>query len=98
MNIALFQAQRNNEDVEAIKPLFSVNVEHRVSTVLTACLQMSYKHKCIDISTASFDSNSAFSLFQGAWSGPWVSSEVFAAVVGIVLYYLAYSTKSSIQA
>lgn len=27
----LLQAQRNNEDVEAIKPLFSVNVEHRVS-------------------------------------------------------------------
>ncbi|XP_026776742.1 translocon-associated protein subunit delta [Pangasianodon hypophthalmus] len=59
----LRKAQRNNEDVEAIKPLFSVNVEHR-----------------------------------GAWSGPWVSSEVLAAVIGIVLYYLAYSTKSSIQA
>lgn len=26
-----FQAQRNNEDVDAIKPLFSVNVDHRVS-------------------------------------------------------------------
>lgn len=26
-----FQAQRNNEDVDSIKPLFSVNVDHRVS-------------------------------------------------------------------
>ncbi|XP_060792898.1 translocon-associated protein subunit delta [Neoarius graeffei] len=60
---ALRKAQRNNEDLEAIKPLFSVNVEHR-----------------------------------GAWSGHWVSSEVLAAVIGIILYYLAYSTKSSIQA
>ncbi|XP_053500313.1 translocon-associated protein subunit delta [Ictalurus furcatus] len=59
----LRKAQRNNEDVEAIKPLFSVNVEHR-----------------------------------GAWNGPWVSSEILAAVIGIVLYYFAYSTKSSIQA
>ncbi|KAI5095880.1 translocon-associated protein subunit delta precursor, partial [Silurus meridionalis] len=59
----LRKAQRNNEDVEGIKPLFSVNVDHR-----------------------------------GAWSGPWVSSEVLAAVVGIVLYYFAYITKSSIQA
>lgn len=32
-HFVLFQAQRNNEDVEAIKPLFSVNVEHRVSNV-----------------------------------------------------------------
>ncbi|XP_026882746.1 translocon-associated protein subunit delta [Electrophorus electricus] len=60
---ALRKAQRNNEDVEAIKPLFSVNVDHR-----------------------------------GAWSGPWVSTEVLAAAVGIILYYLAYSTKGSIQA
>ncbi|KAI4888911.1 hypothetical protein NFI96_028869 [Prochilodus magdalenae] len=60
---ALRKAQRNDEDVEAIKPLFTVNVDHR-----------------------------------GAWSGPWVSTEVLAAVIGIILYYLAYSTKSSIQA
>ncbi|XP_072552409.1 translocon-associated protein subunit delta isoform X3 [Salminus brasiliensis] len=59
----LRKAQRNNEDVEAIKPLFTVNVDHR-----------------------------------GAWSGPWVSTEVLAAVIGIALYYLAYSSKSSIQA
>ncbi|KTG33798.1 hypothetical protein cypCar_00015523 [Cyprinus carpio] len=57
------QAQRNNEDVDAIKPLFSVNVDHR-----------------------------------GAWSGPWVSTEVLAALIGILVYYLAYSTKSAIQA
>lgn len=36
--------------------------------------------------------------FQGAWSGPWVSTEVLAALIGIVVYYLAYSTKSAIQA
>ncbi|CAM4680598.1 unnamed protein product [Leuciscus chuanchicus] len=59
----LRKAQRNNEDVDAIKPLFSVNVDHR-----------------------------------GAWSGPWVSTEVLAALIGIMVYYLAYSTKSAIQA
>ncbi|XP_062871357.1 translocon-associated protein subunit delta [Trichomycterus rosablanca] len=59
----LRKAQRNNEDVESIKPLFSVAVEHR-----------------------------------GAWSGPWVSSEILAVVIGIVLFYVAFSTKSSIQA
>ncbi|XP_051516792.1 translocon-associated protein subunit delta-like isoform X2 [Myxocyprinus asiaticus] len=58
----LRKAQRNNEDVDAIKPLFSVNVDHR-----------------------------------GAWSGPWVSTEVLAALIGIAVYYLAYSTKSAIQ-
>lgn len=26
----MFQAQRNNEDVDTIKPLFSVDVDHRV--------------------------------------------------------------------
>ncbi|KAI2649835.1 Translocon-associated protein subunit delta [Labeo rohita] len=36
--------------------------------------------------------------YQGAWSGPWVSTEVLAALIGIVVYYLAYSTKSAIQA
>ncbi|XP_031421541.1 translocon-associated protein subunit delta [Clupea harengus] len=60
---ALRKAQRNNEDVASIKPLFSVNVDHR-----------------------------------GAWNGPWVSTEILAAVMGILVYYLAYSTKSSIQA
>ncbi|XP_030624868.1 translocon-associated protein subunit delta [Chanos chanos] len=60
---ALRKAQRNSEDVNSIKPLFVVNVDHR-----------------------------------GAWNGPWVSSEVLAALIGIVVYYLAFSTKSAIQA
>ncbi|XP_074387259.1 translocon-associated protein subunit delta-like [Zonotrichia albicollis] len=60
---ALRKAQRNNEDVSRIRPLFTVSVEHR-----------------------------------GAWSGPWVSTEVVAAAVGLLVYYLAFSTKSSIQA
>ncbi|KAM8793718.1 translocon-associated protein subunit delta [Eudromia elegans] len=60
---ALRKAQRSNEDVSRIRPLFTVNVEHR-----------------------------------GAWRGPWVSTEVVAAAVGLVLYYLALSTKSGIQA
>uniref|UniRef100_A0A8C7KAA0 Translocon-associated protein subunit delta n=1 Tax=Oncorhynchus kisutch TaxID=8019 RepID=A0A8C7KAA0_ONCKI len=56
-------AQRNNEDVESIQPLFSVNVDHR-----------------------------------GAWNGPWVPTEVMAALIGILVYYLAFSAKSTIQA
>lgn len=60
---SLRKAQRNNEDVDAIQPLFSVNVDHR-----------------------------------GAWNGPWVSTEVLAAVIGILVYYLAFSAKSTIQA
>lgn len=60
---ALRKAQRNNEEVGAIKPLFVVNVDHR-----------------------------------GAWNGPWVSTEVVAAVIGIIVYYLAFSTKNTIQA
>ncbi|XP_075435630.1 translocon-associated protein subunit delta-like [Ascaphus truei] len=59
----LRKAQRNNEDLSAIKPLFTVNVDHR-----------------------------------GAWNGPWVSTEVQAALIGILVYYTAYSAKSSIQA
>ncbi|XP_075434487.1 translocon-associated protein subunit delta-like [Ascaphus truei] len=59
----LRKAQRNNEDLSAIKPLFTVNVDHR-----------------------------------GAWNGPWVSTEVLAALIGILVYYTAYSAKSSIQA
>ena len=31
-----FQAQRNNEDVAAIQPLFSVNVDHRVSCLYSS--------------------------------------------------------------
>ncbi|XP_077407174.1 translocon-associated protein subunit delta [Vanacampus margaritifer] len=60
---ALRKAQRNNEDVNAIQPLFSVNVDHR-----------------------------------GVWSGPWVATEVVAALMGILLYYVAFSAKNTIQA
>ncbi|KAI1892205.1 hypothetical protein AGOR_G00130920 [Albula goreensis] len=35
---------------------------------------------------------------RGAWSGPWVSTEVLAAAIGILVYYLAFSAKSTIQA
>ncbi|XP_060231032.1 translocon-associated protein subunit delta isoform X2 [Meriones unguiculatus] len=59
----LRKAQRNNEDVSIISPLFTVNVDHR-----------------------------------GTWNGPWVSTEVLAAAIGIVVYYLAFSAKSHIQA
>ncbi|CAJ0959025.1 unnamed protein product [Ranitomeya imitator] len=59
----LRKAQRNNEDISAIKPLFTVNVDHR-----------------------------------GAWNGPWVSTEVLAGLIGILLYYTAYTAKSNIQA
>ncbi|XP_038604005.1 translocon-associated protein subunit delta [Tachyglossus aculeatus] len=59
----LRKAQRNNEDISDIKPLFTVNVDHR-----------------------------------GAWNGPWVSTEVLAAVIGLMVYYMAFSAKSNIQA
>uniref|UniRef100_A0A8D2DH76 Translocon-associated protein subunit delta n=1 Tax=Sciurus vulgaris TaxID=55149 RepID=A0A8D2DH76_SCIVU len=59
----LRKAQRNNEDISIIPPLFTVSVDHR-----------------------------------GAWNGPWVSTEVLAAVIGLVIYYLAFSAKSHIQA
>ncbi|XP_048381970.1 translocon-associated protein subunit delta [Stegostoma tigrinum] len=35
---------------------------------------------------------------RGAWSGPWVATEVVAAVIGLLVYYLAFSAKSAIQA
>ncbi|KAL0588385.1 Translocon-associated protein subunit delta [Plecturocebus cupreus] len=57
------QAQRNNEDVSIISPLFTVSVDHR-----------------------------------GTWNGPWVSTEVLAAAIGLVIYYLAFSAKTHIQA
>ncbi|KAK1898089.1 Translocon-associated protein subunit delta [Dissostichus eleginoides] len=60
---SLRKAQRNNEDVNAIQPLFSVNIDHR-----------------------------------GAWNGPWVATEVVAALMGILVYYLAFTAKSTIQA
>ncbi|XP_053328466.1 translocon-associated protein subunit delta [Spea bombifrons] len=59
----LRKAQRNNEDISAIKPLFTVDVDHR-----------------------------------GAWNGPWVSTEVLAGLIGILVYYTAYTAKSNIQA
>ncbi|XP_006010216.1 translocon-associated protein subunit delta [Latimeria chalumnae] len=59
----LRKAQRNNEDILSIKPLFTVKVDHR-----------------------------------GAWNGPWVSTEVLAAVVGLLVYYMAFSAKGNIQA
>ncbi|NXD46893.1 SSRD protein, partial [Copsychus sechellarum] len=45
-----------------------------------------------------FDEESYSALRKGAWNGPWVSTEVVAAAIGLVVYYLAFSTKSSIQA
>ncbi|XP_034507386.1 translocon-associated protein subunit delta [Ambystoma mexicanum] len=59
----LRKAQRNHEDLSSIKPLFSVNVDHR-----------------------------------GAWNGPWVATEVIAALIGLLVYYTAYCAKSNIQA
>lgn len=35
---------------------------------------------------------------KGAWSGPWVSTEVVAALIGILVYYLAFTAKNTIQA
>jgi translocon-associated protein subunit delta len=35
---------------------------------------------------------------RGTWNGPWVSTEVLAAAIGLVIYYLAFSAKSHIQA
>ena len=37
-------------------------------------------------------------ILQGTWNGPWVSTEVLAAVIGLVIYYLAFNAKSHIQA
>ena len=45
-----------------------------------------------------FDEESYSLLRKGTWNGPWVSTEVLAAVIGIVIYYLAFSAKSHIQA
>uniref|UniRef100_A0AAQ4P631 Translocon-associated protein subunit delta n=1 Tax=Gasterosteus aculeatus aculeatus TaxID=481459 RepID=A0AAQ4P631_GASAC len=60
---ALRKAQRNNEDVNSIEPLFSVNIDHR-----------------------------------GVWNGPWVATEVVAALMGILVYYMAFTAKNTIQA
>ncbi|XP_034983610.2 translocon-associated protein subunit delta-like [Zootoca vivipara] len=35
---------------------------------------------------------------RGAWSEPWVSTEVLAAFIGLLVYYMAFSAKSNIQA
>jgi len=37
-----FQAQRNNEDVNVIQPLFSVNIDHRVSLEKLVYAQLYY--------------------------------------------------------
>ncbi|XP_021079162.1 translocon-associated protein subunit delta isoform X3 [Mesocricetus auratus] len=45
-----------------------------------------------------FDEESYSLLRKGTWNGPWVSTEVLAAIIGIVIYYLAFNAKSHIQA
>uniref|UniRef100_A0A6I8S3Y0 Translocon-associated protein subunit delta n=1 Tax=Xenopus tropicalis TaxID=8364 RepID=A0A6I8S3Y0_XENTR len=45
-----------------------------------------------------FDEESYSLLRKGAWNGPWVSTEVLAGLIGILVYYTAYTAKSSIQA
>ncbi|XP_038237374.1 translocon-associated protein subunit delta isoform X2 [Dermochelys coriacea] len=45
-----------------------------------------------------FDEESYSALRKGAWSGPWVSTEVLAAAIGLFVYYLALSAKGTIQA
>ncbi|XP_045434646.1 translocon-associated protein subunit delta isoform X2 [Pipistrellus kuhlii] len=72
----LRKAQRNNEDISSIAPLFTVSVDHRVSGLKRL----------------------AWAWETGTWNGPWVSTEVLAAVIGIVIYYLAFNAKSHIQA
>ncbi|GCC42909.1 hypothetical protein chiPu_0027156, partial [Chiloscyllium punctatum] len=59
---ALRKAQRSQENLSTIPPLFTVTVDHR-----------------------------------GAWSGPWVATEVVAAAIGLLVYYMAFSAKSTIQ-
>ncbi|XP_072421711.1 LOW QUALITY PROTEIN: translocon-associated protein subunit delta [Chiloscyllium punctatum] len=59
---ALRKAQRSQENLLTITPLFTVTVDHR-----------------------------------GAWSGPWVATEVVAAAIGLLVYYVAFSAKSTIQ-
>lgn len=46
--LLVFQAQRNNEDVDAIQPLFSVNVDHRVSC-LSSLQEVIRKSNCTDL-------------------------------------------------
>ncbi|OCT67320.1 signal sequence receptor, delta L homeolog isoform X2 [Xenopus laevis] len=45
-----------------------------------------------------FDEESYSLLRKGAWNGPWVSTDVLAALIGILVYYTAYTAKSNIQA
>uniref|UniRef100_UPI00398F0AA6 translocon-associated protein subunit delta-like n=1 Tax=Pristiophorus japonicus TaxID=55135 RepID=UPI00398F0AA6 len=35
---------------------------------------------------------------RGAWNGPWVATEVVTVAIGLLVYYLAFSAKSNIQA
>lgn len=113
------QAQRNNEDVSIIPPLFTVSVDHRVSgrkrlagaqgkwgtqqvSALfggTLCLCAPGGQLWLAGPPRPFlPSWLWFPFLQGTWNGPWVSTEVLAAVIGLVTYYLAFSAKSHIQA
>lgn len=46
--VTSYQAQRNNEDVNAIEPLFSVNIDHRVSHLYTLRFEYS-RHNSTDL-------------------------------------------------
>ena len=125
-NISL-QAQRNNEDISIIPPLFTVSVDHRVSVLKRpAGLRGSREHatslalfegwgragrgsvclRALEGRWPGLAGSSPFSplrwlwspFLQGTWNGPWVSTEVLAAAIGLVIYYLAFSAKSHIQA
>lgn len=99
------QAQRNNEDISIITPLFTVSVDHRVSGLK----RLAWAWEIASTQQASYFGGGGqgpippLSLLcspflQGTWNGPWVSTEVLAAVIGIVIYYLAFNAKSHIQA
>uniref|UniRef100_A0A2K6TI62 Translocon-associated protein subunit delta n=1 Tax=Saimiri boliviensis boliviensis TaxID=39432 RepID=A0A2K6TI62_SAIBB len=45
-----------------------------------------------------FDEESFSVDHRGTWNRPWVSTEVLAAAIGLVIYYLAFSVKTHIQA
>ncbi|XP_055958549.1 translocon-associated protein subunit delta-like [Patella vulgata] len=58
---ALKKARRNNEDVSAITPLFTITISH-----------------------------------GGVWQGTYIQSEFVAACVAILVWWLAFSTKSKL--
>ncbi|CAM5119169.1 unnamed protein product [Natator depressus] len=45
-----------------------------------------------------FDEESYSALRKGTWSRPWVSTEVLAATIRLLVYYLALSARGSIKA